>query len=677
MDKKTIILILFAFVTALLLALFQYVYKQKNINFRNWILTGLRTLTYFLILLLLVNPQIERVTLSEKKPNLVVAFDNSMSMSHLGVDEDAILALQKLKTNEELNSKFNVEYYQFGDEFEQLDTLDFNEQRTDFSKVLITYKELYKDQTSPMILISDGNQTYGSEVSFVQTSNKGGIFPVILGDTTAFEDLSISEVNHNRYVFQKNRFEVETILNYEGTNPVKSNLQISHRGSVVFTETLNFNRTENSKIIRAVLSASSVGVQDYKIELSPLSNEPNLVNNVKEFAVEVIDQKTKVALIYNRTHPDIGALRKAITSNDQREVTLLTPDEYLASSEDFQLYILYQPDANFNTILNSIFEDTKNTFVISGPMTDWQILNAAQNFYKQEVTYEQEFYQPVLNPAYSPFILSELKFDDYPPLTSEFGTISFNTNVNTGIFKSLNGNETGYPQFITLETSNEKHGLLLGEGIWRWRAQNYLNTGNFEDFDNFISKLVQYLSSNKRRKRLVVDYQSFYNSSDELVISAQFFNKSYEPDNTANLSITLKNIATEESNTYPMLFSEQVYRIDLSGISSGNYEFTVMSDEERIAESGTFKVIAFNIEQQFLRPNVTRLQSLATNSGGRLFDLNGLNQLTDFLNGNNTYQRIQRESRELSPLIDLYYLLGLIALTVSLEWFIRKYNGLI
>ena len=41
------------------------------------------------------------------------------------------------------------------------------------------------------------------------------------------------------------------------------------------------------------------------------------------------------------------------------------------------------------------------------------------------------------------------------------------------------------------------------------------------------------------------------------------------------------------------------------------------------------------------------------------------------------FATIQKSKRSVIPLIDYKYLLGLIALALSLEWFIRKYNGLI
>ena len=676
MDSVTIILLLISLVTALGLALFQYRPTLKSYHLRQGVLIALRTLTLFALFLLLINPKFERIRLLEDKPNLVVAIDNSRSMAHLGVAQDALDILDLIQEDSRLTTKFDVDVYKFGKDFQTLDSLSFNDTGTDFSKLLKSYNEVYKNDISPMILLSDGNQTYGSDVSFIKTDSNNRIFSVIMGDTTQYEDLSITKVNHNRYVFHKNKFEIEVLVNYQGSQTRQTKLQILNKDGIVYATNLEFNATNRSKVLTAILTANSIGVQNYRVEILPLDQEQNTVNNTKEFAVEVIDQKTNIALVSSTPHPDVGALKKSITRNDQRAVDILKPDDYIESADDYQLVILYQPNNTFKELLETIFESDKNTLVLTGSTTDWELLNRVQPFYNQEVTYQEEYYQPVLNPAYSPFILNDLEFDNYPPLVSEFGTITFNTNINVALYKSVNSNQTSFPQLVTIELTDEKHGLLLGEGIWRWRSQCYLNTGSFEEFDVFIGKLVQYLSSNKRRTRLVVDHESFYNSNDDIVINAQFFNKSYEPDNSANLYITIVD-ELGSSQTYPLLYSDAGYKVDLSGLVSGSYQFTVSNKEEQVSRSGSFKVIAFNIEQQFINPDVTRLEALATNSGGQVYGLNSTSDLIDQLIEDQSYVAIQKELRTVVPLIDWYYLLGLIALALSLEWFIRKYNGLI
>ena len=677
MDFTTITLLVLSFVAALFIALFQYVIKVKARGPKQWVLAFLRSITLFSVLLLLINPKFDQVSFVNMKPKLVVAVDNSASIGHLKLQSEVSEVLGGLRNDAELNKKFDLEYFKFGSDFSRLDSLAFNDNKTDFSSLINGYTDIFDATSAPLIVLSDGNRTFGSDIRFSLSNVENSIYPVVLGDTTSYEDLSLSRINHNRYVYHKNKFEVEILINYSGTQSQKSQIKISNGNSVVFSQVLDFNATNTSKIVTAILTANSLGIQNYSVELAPLPNEKNRANNNKEFAIEVIDQKTKVAIVYNGPHPDIGALKKAITTNDQREVSLLSPQDFASRINEFQLVVLYQPDVSFNTILKPLFEGTNNTLVISGPTTDWDLLNDSQNLYDQEITYQEELYQPYLNTTFGPFIIGDTQLDDFPPLRSEFGTISFNSSVETAIYKSVNGNPTGFPMLSTMELNQEKHGLLLGEGLWRWRAQSYLELGTFDNFDTFIGKLVQYLSSNRRRQRLIVDYESFYNSSDEILINAQFFNESYEIDNTANLSISIENSETGDIRELPLLYAEDGYQVDLSGLESGTYEFNVRNKKDRISQAGVFTVIAFNIEQQYLRSNYLYMSALATNQLGLTYDSNTLNALISNLNEDENFVTIQKERRETQALIDWYYLLALIALAVSLEWFIRKYNGLI
>jgi hypothetical protein len=229
----------------------------------------------------------------------------------------------------------------------------------------------------------------------------------------------------------------------------------------------------------------------------------------------------------------------------------------------------------------------------------------------------------------------------------------------------------------TYEIDNSKHAFLSGEGFWRWRAQAYLDSESFTDFDNFIGKLVQYLSSNKKRKRINVDYKSFYNGNDDVIISAQYFNKNYEFDAEASLSIVLKNKDSNDITEVPLLLNNGNYSVDLSGIDSGLYDFTIKHNSEAIAISGSFQILEYNVEQQFLNADIEKLQTLADNSNGRAYFGSESEALITNLLTDNRYATIQKSTKNIVPLIDWKYLLGLIALSLFVEWFIRKYNGLI
>lgn len=677
MQTQTLIYIILAGIAALLVALLQYVYKSQKRKRLYIILAFLRFITVFSILLLLINPKFNAITYYDEKPNLIVAIDNSESVSHLKQEDNVKTLYETLQSNSVLRERFNIEYYKFGDDFEALDSLSYATRQTNISNVFKGVSEIYKNTTSPVLLISDGNQTYGADYQYTSTKVGQPIFPVILGDTTQYSDLRIQQLNVNRYVYLRNQFPVEVFANYSGTGSVRSQLRIWSGNSVVFSKEVNLSTTKTSEIISTSLPANRVGVQSYRIELAPLENEKNTVNNYKNFAVEVIDQKTNIALISERIHPDLGAIKKSIETNEQRSVSLLTPREALDNLEDYQLIILYQPNTSFGNVLEAVERLKLNTFTITGNTTNWTLLNASQAYFQQEVTNQSEDFQPNLNTSYNPFIIDDLAFDDFPPLESEFGELTFLVPNETILFKTVNGNNLNSPLLSTFEVNDQKHAVLSGEGIWRWRAQAYLDKGGFQEFDNFMGKLVQYLSSNKKRRRISVDYKSFYNGNDNLIISAQYFNKNYEFDNSATLILDLKNATTNTSQSYPLLLNTNSYSIDLSGIEAGDYTFTLKHTSEPISISGNFKVLEYNVEQQFLNADVTKLEAVATNTNGKSYFIDNASSVINDLMEDKRFVTIQKENKNVVPLIDWSYLLALIALSLSLEWFLRKYNGLI
>ena len=677
MQTESIFYIIFAGIAALLLALFQYIYKSKLNTKLKYSLLALRTLSIFGILLLLINPKFESKSYYDEKPSLVIAVDNSESVSYLEQDANANAIYSGLKGNEALNQRFNIETFSLGKNVSEVDTFSYNEPQSNISQALKQFGEVYANQVAPIILVSDGNQTYGSDYSFISNSINQPIYPVILGDSTVYSDLNIKQLNVNRYVYLKNRFPVEIIANYKGEIEVTTELKIWSGNSVVFRKTLYFNPDKTSEIISTTLLANRVGAKTYRVELSPHDHEKNTVNNVKSFGVEVIDQKTNIAIVTERLHPDIGALKKALESNEQRSVSILEPIEYINNVNDFQLVVVYQPTNTFINVLEEIFSERRNTMIITGNTTNWNLLNNAQSYFKQTITNQSEDFLPTLNRNYSTFIIDKLNFEDYPPLQSEFGNISFSIPNDIVLTKTVNRVDTGQSMFSTFEADGCKFALLNGEGLWRWRAQSYLDTESFNDFDNFIGKIVQYLSSNKQRNRINIDYKSFYNGNDDIIISAQYFNKNFEFDNSAALTLVLRN---EENNTvreFPLLLNEGNYRVDLSGVDSGIYKFTLKHNTESVSTSGSFEVLEYNVEQQFLNADINKLMSLARSSEGNGYFSDQFDSLVNDLLNDSRYQIIQKSTKNIVPLIRWKYLLGIIALCLFSEWFIRKYNGLI
>ena len=645
MQIETFVYIILAGIIALFLALFKYFTKRKAMSKLNMLFAFLRFLSIFSVLLLLINPKFNQITLKIEKPNLIIAVDNSSSIIHLNQNEKVINFVESLSNNEALKNKFNLEFYTFGERFKNSDSITFSENQTNINEAFIKLSQIYKDSNSPTLLISDGNQTLGNDYEFAFSKYNQAIYPVILGDTISYTDLRIEQLNVNKYAFLKNKFPVEAILVYKGNGNQTSKLQVVKGNTTVFSQTVNFNKTNNSEVVNFTLPSLKTGVNTYKATLLPINTEKNKINNSKNFAVEIIDQKTKIAIVSDFIHPDLGTFKKSIESNEQHSVSLLNSNEIINQLNDFQLVILYQPTYKFKNIFEVLNKENKNRFVVVGTKTDLNFLNSIQKAYQYEITQQLEDYQAELNLNYSPFLIDDINFESFPPLQSHYGSIDFKLPFQTILNRTVRGIATNDPLLATFETKERREAVIFGENIWKWRAQSYINSKSFNQFDDFIGKLVLYLASNKRRERLNLEYESFYNGSTNIVLKAQFFDKNYQFDAREQLNIIVKDKNSGDEKILPLILKNNNYEVDLSSLSPSEYSFTVRASNENISKSGSFKILEYNVEQQFLNANVTKLQQLSTNSSGLSYFIDNSERVISDLLNDNRYASVQKSNK--------------------------------
>ena len=677
MESQTILLIFLAAISALGIAVFQYLKSKKERTKRSFMLALLRFVSIFGILLLLINPKFTNTSYVLEKSNLVLAVDNSQSINYFKSTDEVTTFVASIRENKNIQEKYNISTFTFGNTLKAQDTFSFSENQTNVTSAFKELQDIYKGKVAPTVIITDGNQTYGEAYQYAAKKYKQDVYPVIVGDTTSYQDLKISQLNANRYAFLNNKFPVEIIANYNGNSAVSTKLNVFQNGRVIYSQSLSFSKEKTSEIVQVTLPVTSIGVKTYTVSLQALDAEKNTVNNKKSFGIEVIDERTNVLILTSIIHPDLGTLKKSIESNEQRNVTIKKSDEPDINLKDYQAVLLYQPNVSFKPYYETIKTLGINTFTITGTRTDYRFLNDNGELFTRELSAQVEDYQAEFNSNFSTFQVDDIGFSNFPPLVDEFGEVSIKKAHTPLLMQTISGLPTGSSLLTTIEDGTQRHAVLFGEGIWRWRAQSYLDNQSFEPFDEFVGKLIQYLASKERRNRLNINYNSFYNGGDNIVIAAQYFDKNYEFDARAKLSMVVIGERNNTRQEIPMVLKNNRYEVDLSSLTPDSYKFSVTVAGESISRSGNFEIIEFNVEQQFLSANVTPLQQIATNTNKELYSMGNSAQLITNLLENETYNPIQKQQKQIKPLIDWYYLLGIIILTLSFEWFIRKYNGLI
>ena len=85
----------------------------------------------------------------------------------------------------------------------------------------------------------------------------------------------------------------------------------------------------------------------------------------------------------------------------------------------------------------------------------------------------------------------------------------------------------------------------------------------------------------------------------------------------------------------------------------------------------------FDIENQFVNPDLNTLSQLASQTNGEVIYPDKVDSLIKMLLENEKYKAVQKAIVTKTPLIDFVLLLILIAISLASEWFIRKYNGML
>ena len=675
MNESTSLLLILSVIIAVALSYFQYYYKAKNKSKFNLFLAFLRFISVFGLLLLLINPTISRSSLETIKTPLPIVVDNSSSIIELKANKAVKEVYEKLTSNSDLKNKFNFQSYSFDSEFQSAETFNFKGSQTNIDAVAQNLKSINKNLRYPTVLISDGNQTSGADYVF-SFDNENKVYPIVVGDTTTYLDLKINQINVNKYAFHKNKFPVEVFLQYAGSKSVTANFSISQGNNVLSKESVSFSSTKKSAVINLLLPADKTGLQIYNTKLTSSETEKNTYNNTKRFAVEVIDQKTEVAIISGINHPDLSSLKRSIETNSQRKVTIIKPIQS-NSLNNYNVLVLYQPNASFKTVFDANKNLKINTWIITGNDTDFAFLNQQQNQIDFKMSSQKEDYLANFSSNFNLFAIDNIGFDNFPPLENPYCTITTKVNLSVLLTSRIRNVETNLPLFTFSDDQGKRNAFLLGENIWKWRAKSYLDKKTFEQFDVFIDKTIQFLSSNDARKSLIVNHERFYNTGDPLEISAQYFNKNYEFDEKARLTIAVANNKSKQVKRYDLLKTTNSFKVNLEGLNPGSYSFIVKELNSNVSYSSNFEILDFDIEKQFVNPDMAKLKQLANQTKGAVFVPNQIDNLIKDLLDNPDYKAIQKQILKKTPIIDWYWMLILIIISLTIEWFVRKYNGLL
>ncbi|MGA0556849.1 VWA domain-containing protein [Larkinella sp. VNQ87] len=671
-------------------AAYAYALYQPNSGWSqrmNLSLAAFRFLVVSLVCFLLLNPLIRSVQTITEKPKVVLAIDNSESMTVAGKAQldRALEAASQLRERLE-GEDIEVAVQTLGDSLisGDLKTVAFNQRTTDLSNLLGGIRNAYEGRNlTDVVLISDGIANQGLSPTFGRYNF--AVHTVGVGDTIPKRDVQLKDAVANKIAYLGNQFPIQAEVASYGFQGRSGTVVLRQNGRELGRQTVNFNQPETFQQLTFQTSSDQKGMQHYVVEVLPQSGEFSPRNNRRDVYIDIIDGKEKILLLALSPHPDIKALRSIIEKNQNYELDIRTVNGGNSDIPDkaYDLVILHQlPDnqnAGASVVQRALQKNTPVLFVL-GNQSGLQALNnlnpvmqiVAGGGQTDKVTGR-------FNPDYRQLNLDAQKLsllDRLPPMLVPFGDYKLSPGSEVVLWQQVGSVRTSKPLLAINSSSTRKAAVLAGEGLWEWRLEEFALTDNQAVIDELLQKVMQLVSIKEDRRKLrVYPVRNEFLAGEKVTFETEMYNDIYEKlyDRPVRLEITNERAVPRSFNYTPTASNS---RFEVSNLPEGVYRFRATASLNGRAEVATGEFIVR--EQQFEAINTTAdhlmLRQLSQQTGGRFYNASTLNALADDLVSRKPTGRLT-SNEALNELINLRWLFFLIVLLISVEWGLRKYHG--
>jgi hypothetical protein len=683
-------LFLLCIIAGLIYSLALYGKDRRFIDLNRKLLVSMAILRFIFITFLaffLITPLIKIITYTIEKPVIIFAQDNSESIINGKSDSANFKKDYKKKINDLLNqieSKYEISTFSFGDKIKKNLSFDFTDKQTDISSLIDeVQKKYFNRNVGSLIIATDGIYNKGTNPLYSAGEVNFPVYTIALGDTNRIKDLIISQVKNNKLAFLGNKFPIEIQINAYELKGQPSELKILNKNTLLYSKPIIITSDNFSQIISTELEAKENGMQHYQIILTQDNQEIITNNNYKDIVIDVIDMKQKILILANSPHPDIGAIKSVLELNQNYTIEFFTIADFNKSVNEYNLVILHQvPSAALSAsqLISQMLKKNVSVLTILGSQSyipGFNSLSLGLTINKSGGNLEES--QAIVNADFNLFEVSdEMKkfLQSAPPLMVPFGAYQANPVAKTFLFQKLKNISTSKPLILISSNENRKSAVICGEGIWRWRINNYMQFENHDLFNEFINKLVNYLAQKVNKDKFNINMNSVFNENEPVLIDAEVYNESYELINHTDISLDIIN-ARNNKFSYVFTKTAKAYTLNAGIMPVGDYSYMakVKPSNTEYTKTGKFSVIPIHIESDNTIADHQLLYQISYSTKGKMYYPNQLEKLIKDIETDNNIKAVSFPEKKLDDFIQLKWIFFILLGLITAEWVMRKYFG--
>ncbi len=683
-----ILLLIVTLLICILLAWWSYQYISSIPSWKKITLIGLRAGTLTILILLLFNPFLQYENVEIEKPSISVYLDNSQSVDITRGYYDGLSTYNQLI--QELRNSFiddyNYQFYLFDENVYDGDEVDASGTSTNIQHVIEHMSE-NESESVASVLISDGIYTRGRNPVFSAQELSNPIFTIPIGDTTDVQDVRISNVDFNQIAYTNTSETIRVDIQQDGYAGESANVQLIEEGNLIESEEVRFSESSSSHEVRFTLEFDEPGFFEFEVNIPGLPEEFTLQNNIEIFTVEVLDDKTQILSLAFEVHPDVGAIRRVMASDQQNDVTQTTQlrngvfagPNPMETNQEYDLIVLHGLpgqqglvhdwlESNSDTPIVVI--QTPNSYQDSGRSTYFpHSVNASGSILDIHLTMESERYShPLLE-------YDEPDFRRFPTLKSMRSRYNLSPLSATLLGAEYQRTATDIPILVTESDTDRRHVFVNAFG-WH-RFEKTTNEAVSDFYTQLFSNIVSWTATSPDDRNLVLEpAQSSFSESESVLIRGRLVNERGTHESDASIVLELNNGEEESNQPYRMRsIGNGNYEIELGAFPQGFYEVngTAEKGDRQIGQATT----SFNISQSTLefvntKRNDQLLMQLSARTEGLFLSDNSLEPMFTLLEQMDKNESIERVEESIEYVSDLSFWFFIALLFLSAEWILRR-----
>ena len=642
-----------------------------------WLTSLLRSLVVFFTLLLILVPTIIITKNIIEKPTILLLQDDSRSVATaLGADTTAYRKNVNALTDR-LSDKYKVVRWAFGNSIQNDTLFQYKQEATDISAALARAQEFFGLQNlGAVILASDGRFNQGMNPLYQQLSFHSSLYTVAIGDSAQQKDLRIAGAYANKTVTINSNFEIRADIVASLCRGYSNSVAIKEGDNTLSSVPVSINNDKYDRSVSFTIKAATTGLHHYIISIPEAEGEKNIANNRRDLFIDVVEDKKNILIVSAAPHPDVNAIKDALSGLESYKITVFTADNFPASLTGYNVIILHGlPSAN-NRLAAKIIAAKKPIWCILSNQTELAGFNELQAL--THITVSPSVQHDVLatfDPSFTMFTLPQniqSVTDKMPPLVINVGNIRYAPGTNV-LLREKQGEQA---PLWALQQGSVPVAVLLGEGLWRWRLYEYKNFNDHNVIDECIRQTVAFLSANNNDKPFSVALQKYVWSDQEpITLNGYLLNANNEQVNTPDVQLPITDSSKRKQN-FSFERSGTAYNLNIGIWAGGTYTYSARAtyNEKEYTANGTFVVTRIPLESMESGADYTLLYGLAGKYNGSFVPAKNISALYDSITHNERIKPLIQTNTETVPLVDCKWYFFIILLLAVAEWLLRKYG---